>query len=87
MHHRLMDRLLSFELDRSNPPDARRIIRDERQALHVARDRWSHLSRSRARVPEGSQRATQAEVDAAREHLDAVASEAERVLTMHLEQS
>ena len=72
--------LLHHETSPGAEPDARRVLRNERQALHVAMDRAAQMQRS-AKYG-GGLAASQSEVDEANGHLDAVAAEAERVARM-----
>lgn len=74
---KLYEALLGYELGRSSPPDGRRIVRDERQALHVAMDRARAVERSHRHG--GGLAASREDVEQARERLAAAANEAERV--------
>ena len=81
----LIDQLIAYETNTTNPADGRQVIRDERQAVHVATQRVERLTRAKLRStqPRGAALA-EAELaeerTAAIEHLNQVKAEARRTL-------
>lgn len=78
----LYNQLLAYETDPTNPRDGIRVIRDERQTLHVARERVERLTRSKERVPQCWTQQAESELIDARSHLADVEAEARRTLAL-----